>query len=360
MRIIQHMDTKTAVFIERASALHKNKYDYSLVTYKMQYDLVDIICPDHGVFQQIPKNHLLGYGCRKCSGCIADKESFLKKAIQKHGNKFDYSITVYEGANKPIVFNCPSHGVQTVIASNHLRGHGCPECGKKAISQKNLMTLDEFIKKAQELHSTKYDYSQTLYKSARENVTILCRIHGQFKQKAYSHLSGNGCPYCAGVIRSTENFIKKAIEVHGSRYTYEKSEYKNSKNKITITCPDHGDFKCTSSDFLRGSGCRGCMSSHTETMWLNLLNVPVRQHKIVTGDKYIIVDGYCPETNTVYEFHGDFWHGNPDLYAARKINKKNGLTFGELYQKTLLREEQIKELGYNLISVWENDWNKTQ
>jgi len=68
-------------------------------------------------------------------------------------------------------------------------------------------------------------------------------------------------------------------------------------------------------------------------------------------------DGYCKETNTIYEFHGDFWHGNPNLFKSDDINQVNKKTFGELYNKTILREQKIKDLGYNLVVIWECDFN---
>ena len=69
-------------------------------------------------------------------------------------------------------------------------------------------------------------------------------------------------------------------------------------------------------------------------------------------------DGYCEETNTIYEFHGDFWHGNPNKYLSTDINKKLVKTFGELYQNTLNKEQQIRDMGFNLITIWESDWIK--
>ena len=65
------------------------------------------------------------------------------------------------------------------------------------------------------------------------------------------------------------------------------------------------------------------------------------------------VDGYCQTNNTIYEYHGSYWHGNPSLYDSNDINKQLDKTFGELYQKTLERDKKIRELGYNLIVKWE-------
>ena len=87
------------------------------------------------------------------------------------------------------------------------------------------------------------------------------------------------------------------------------------------------------------------------------------QHAI-NGIEYTILktnykaDGYCKETNTIYEFHGDFWHGNPKKYRSDDINKITKCTFGILYEKTMQKEKTIKELGYNLVVMWESDWNK--
>ena len=67
-------------------------------------------------------------------------------------------------------------------------------------------------------------------------------------------------------------------------------------------------------------------------------------------------DGYCEATNTVYEFHGDLWHGNPKKYNPNDTSYF-GIQYGELYERTLQREQEIKTLGYNLIVMWEYDWN---
>ena len=78
---------------------------------------------------------------------------------------------------------------------------------------------------------------------------------------------------------------------------------------------------------------------------------------LIPNTKYK-ADGYCEETNTIYEFHGDFWHGNPKIYNEYEINKITNCSYKELYEKTLIRENKIKELGYNLITIWEQDWKK--
>jgi len=77
---------------------------------------------------------------------------------------------------------------------------------------------------------------------------------------------------------------------------------------------------------------------------------------IKSNKKLFKFDGYCKETNTVYEFMGDFYHGNPKLYNQNDINPVNKKTFGELYSETLKRLELIKNEGYNIITIWESDY----
>ena len=68
------------------------------------------------------------------------------------------------------------------------------------------------------------------------------------------------------------------------------------------------------------------------------------------------VDGYDPRSNTIYEFHGDFWHGNPMFYEPSDLNKISNTTFGELFQKTVARTNFLRSLGYNVVEIWEWQW----
>ena len=78
------------------------------------------------------------------------------------------------------------------------------------------------------------------------------------------------------------------------------------------------------------------------------------------GLETIIVDGYNPQTNTIYEFHGDFWHGNPARYDLNEMNVIVNKTFGQLLEKTQKRSRLIKSYDYNLVSIWESDWKKIE
>lgn len=68
------------------------------------------------------------------------------------------------------------------------------------------------------------------------------------------------------------------------------------------------------------------------------------------------VDGYCESNNTVYQYHGCFWHGCPRCYRPDTINEVNKNSMGDLYNKTRERTEKMRRTGYNVIEMWECDW----
>lgn len=104
----------------------------------------------------------------------------------------------------------------------------------------------------------------------------------------------------------------------------------------------------------------GQSSSTGEIKWLNKIGIPkgkkYRQVALTINDKNYIVDGFNPKTNTIYEYLGDYWHGNPSKYKSNVLNKVTGKTMGELYNQTMDRIKVLKESGYNVIYIWENDY----
>jgi Zn finger protein HypA/HybF involved in hydrogenase expression len=123
---------------------------------------------------------------------------------------------------------------------------------------KRLTTVD-FIEKSTGVHNGKYDYRKSLYINSLTKLTITCPEHGDFKRIPSSHLRGYGCPKCGGKLKSnTLDFIRKALLVYDNKYSYEKVKYVSNKTKVTITCSEHGDFKQTPNHHLRGVGCPKC------------------------------------------------------------------------------------------------------
>jgi len=187
----------TKEFIERGINVHGNEYDYSLVNYKNTKTKIKIICTKHGIFEQIPNNHLSGMGCPICGKLINDNcknkniNHFIKTAIKIHGNRYDYSNVRYNGALNYVEIICPTHGIFSQIASSHLSGRGCSKCVGGVTK-----TLNEFINNAKRIHGNKYDYSLVEYVNSHTKVDIICTKHGIFKQKPTKHLCGQGCFVC--------------------------------------------------------------------------------------------------------------------------------------------------------------------
>lgn len=119
----------------------------------------------------------------------------------------------------------------------------------------NRLTTEEFVNKAQAIHSDKYDYSRTIYKNSRTKLVVTCKGHGDFLTSPISHLQGRGCPIDRGIFATnTENFIRHAKEIHRNKYSYDKTDYKNSNTKVIVTDPVHGDFEILPMNHLQGFG----------------------------------------------------------------------------------------------------------
>ena len=133
------------------------------------------------------------------------------------------------------------------------------------------LTKEVFVSKANIVHDCKYDYSKVQYVNARTKVCIICPKHGEFWQTPHDHLTGRGCPFCkretisSTKLYSKEKFVEKANVVHDWKYDYSKSDYVDSKTKICIICPKHGEFWQRPSNHLEGQGCQLCNSKSTTT-----------------------------------------------------------------------------------------------
>lgn len=262
----------TESFIKKATARHNGKYDYSKVEYKGCNEPVCIICPEHGEFWQRPNAHLNNHGCPQCgvisSTKLQSKEKWVEKARKIHGDKYDYSKVKYEGWDEKVCIICPEHGEFWQKPSEHIRKNkprGCPKCGRIYAQTYNRKTTEQFIKDSINVHGNKYDYSKVEYKNANTKVCIICPDHGEFWQTPNQHQQGSGCPKCAGLRITTEEWVKKAKGIHGNKYDYSKVEYINANTKICVICPEHGEFWQIPNNHLKGVGCYECWKK--ENFW---------------------------------------------------------------------------------------------
>lgn len=282
--------------------------------------------------------------------------------IKVHGDKYDYSKVDYKNAITKVCVVCKIHGPFYITPNSHKNGSGCYRCGREIVENSRRKTNEDFISKCVKIHGDKYDYSNTLYNGNLEYVSIICKKHGEFKQQARKHSQGQNCKKCVNENNMVD-FVEMCINKY-PEYDYSKVDYKGMFIDVTITCKEHGDFKVKPISFYHKSrGCKKCIDytkSKQESKWLDLMLIEKKNRNVYIkcGDKTYCVDGLDLNKKIVYEYYGDFFHGNPEIYNSDDINPLLNEKYGDLYLKTKEKESNIKKSGYQIISIWENDFKK--
>ena len=219
---------KTEVFISRAKEKHGDKYDYSLTKFEHSQKSLIITCHQHGAFKQNPSNHLMGHGCPKCGGVYSGRSTFV---------------------DVDDIATCPKHGQYKI-------SQGCLSC----FSEESDKRVSSFVEEAIAVHGDKYDYSRVFFEKRIDKVSITCPDHGKFKQSVSEHIQGKGCPECGRLSKylGTNTFIERSISVHGDRFDYSLVEYEHSNIPVDIICKSHGIFSQKPSSHMNGQKCPKC------------------------------------------------------------------------------------------------------
>ncbi len=204
------------IFIHQCREIHGDEYNYDLVDYVNQTKKITIVCKQHGQFNQIAGNHLVGVGCPKCANeesskrQIKDQNIFIEEAKKVHGDSYDYKLVNYKGRNKKITIICKEHGEFTQTPGHHLNKQGCKKCGINKRADKKRKDQELLIQQYKEVHGNTYDYSKVVYVNAFKKITIICKEHGDFEQNPNSHRYGIGCPICAntGTPKLTDDEVR--------------------------------------------------------------------------------------------------------------------------------------------------------
>jgi hypothetical protein len=304
-------------FLTRSKEIHGNKYDYSKVTMNGGKNEVNIICSIHGEFLQTPFNHLQGNGCKEC-GIIqsADNrrhtlEKFIELANEKHSKKYDYSKVEYINTETPVIIICKDHGEFIQTPNSHIQGRGCIECGKISSSDKQRLTIEEFITRGKTANGDVYDYTKTKYTSAHSKVIVTCKNHGDFEIDPFNHFKGYGCPTCncAGISKAQQDWLNYIVNTTDHDIIYKGGKHNKEES-------------------FRFDG------------------------------KLYRVDGYCKETKTIYEFLGCWYHGCPTCQDKELVHCWYKKTMQQLYQEFQDRKTTFENNGYKVISIWECEFRK--
>jgi len=279
-------------------------------------------------------------------------EEWIDKANKRHNNFYDYSKSVYTKSTEKIEIICPVHGSFWQLAKNHINLTAtCPACaGVKKL------TTEEWIELAKKVHNDVYDYSEVVYKNAITPVIIKCKQHGRFTQIPRDHRDGHGCNKCSIIARTklgrgipksnTQAFVKASNIKHNNFYDYTLTEYINSREFVSVTCPNHGIFKLRASSHLSGVGCIKCMNKKSKKE-KDLVNfIKSFDVSIIESDRLLIspyeLDVYIPDHNLAIEFCGNYWH--TEQYGKDRHYHKN-------------KYEMCKKQGVQLITIFEDEWD---
>ena len=357
-------------FLEKAKEIFGDLYEYNKpIDIKRTTDKVSILCRKHNKeFIKEVRCHINNKkGCPECgkeesvSKRTMSLETFKEKANKIHNYKYNYDDVIYENYQSKIKIFCDKHGLFEQTVGNHLKGYGCVKCNGLGL------TTEEFIKKCVEAHGNKYDYSRVIFKNKTSKITIGCPMHKWFKQKAYNHMNGANCRKCTGNIKSSnDEFIKKAIKVHGHKYEYSKVVYKNAHAKVIIFCKKHKKyFEKMARQHLMGRGCPFCGESTGETKIRSILEgKKIKYIKEKTFDDCknkasLMFDFYLPEHNSIIEYDG-IQHFKPIGFFGGENGYKSLLVRDNI-KNEYCRENNIhilripyteKNNSFNIISVF--------
>ena len=378
----------TEQFIEEARIIHNNKYDYSLTEYKNTHTKIIIICPIHGQFEQLPMNHIKGVECKLCGIDIR-----TQNCIDKYGVVSPRQLPEIQEKYKQTCLE--RYGVDNVRKSSETKQQIKQVWLKKyGVDNPNKTTLirDKIKQTCLERYGVDHfwksnDATELKKQTNLERYGVEYPLQSpeiQEKQKQ-TNLERYGCH-----PRQTPEVKSKQTQTNVEKYGCKSSQQKHMLEILPLI----NDYDWLFDQYINQNKTAQQISNelgldHTGTTiarYLKKYEIEIKQlvgsYKCISwlesiqeqggihiqhalnGGEFNIpgtrlkADGFCSETNTIYEFHGDYWHGNPELYDSEEINEVNGLTMGELYQQTINREEKIRLMGYNLIVMWEYDYIK--
>ncbi len=309
-------------FLERAREKHGYKYEYPYLPNKINSNEDVEIIYDGVIYKQKVVKHILLGRCPEKNTPSKTSDEFIKEAKKIWKDRYDYSLVDYQGALKKVKI-IHEGVIYEQVAISHLKG----------MAPDALMNQESFIKRAIKKWQNKYDYSMVEYIHCKSKVKIIYNgiIYEQTPDQHLHHAPEN---LKLSIRKTTEQFISEANQVHDNKFSYEKTIYTNAKNKVTITCPVHGDFEQNPLSHIQGIGCATCNESKGEKEIARVLksyNINFDRQKKFSDCKNIFelpFDFYIPSMRTLVEFDGKqhfeplSFFGGTEAFEKLKINDK--------------------------------------
>jgi very-short-patch-repair endonuclease len=227
---------------------------------------------------------------------------FIERAKQIHGNRYGDHLLEYLGKRKKVLIVCSEHGSFWQLPLNHLSGSGCQACVGL-----ERYTRETFVRRARKLYGDRFSYDNIKDGGCLNSVVITCGRHGDFTIRANSFLMGRTrCSFCLREEKQ-RNFIFRAMDKHGPKFTYDKVEYIDNHHPVHIMCQKHGDFWQKPGSHLGGAGCPSCWQERRKRSTDDFI-IAARQ---IHGDRYDYslsrYDVINKKILIVCPKHGQFW-----------------------------------------------------
>jgi hypothetical protein len=333
-------------FIINSQARFGNKFSYEKTVYIDRFSELVVTCDVHDDIILTPEQHRWSkHGCPKCDYEIPrakKKQVVLDKARRIHGDLYDYSRVVFTNTSDKVEIGCSAHGSFWQSLYDHVnKRNRCPHCANAPD------TFAEFVSKARKVHGDRYSYCEDSYQTTASIITISCSKHGEFPQRAASHLSGSKCKKChvEEMRLSAEEFALNAKEIHRDRYDYSRVVYRGNKFKVEIICSKHGSFwQKPNAHVSSKNGCQLCAESHGE----KAVEAVLKKYGINHVREYRIkphlyrFDFYLPEFNIFIEFNG--------LQHYRPVEIFGGMAaYLSTVERDDVKRQLVKAIGGKLI-----------
>ena len=314
-------------------------------------------------------------GCPACAGqAVSDRNNLLilfpevAKEWSDDNTKGPEEYTAKSGAK--VWWKCSKcrHKWKSTIY-NRTNGKGCPVCaGVKITKDNNFAVLRPKLLETWNYTKNKKIDPYSISPNSRKKVWWLCSECSHEWQSTVDNRSrGRNCPSCSNRTVTGSNNLSVTRPDLCKEWDYDKNTISPDEivpghnGRVWWLCDECGNSweAVVNSRAYSGKGCPKCKGgpvSGISQEWLKEHSVNKEYREYYISELNIRVDGYDPKTNTIYEFLGNYWHGNPDMYDSNDTNEVVNKTFGTLYKEWLNRKELILESGYNLIYIWEKNF----
>lgn len=328
-----------------------------LGTYVDTTTKVEIECSveGHGSFFIRPDSFInRGSGCKKCSR--SSQETIIARAVAVHGNKYDYSKTVYSKMINRHTIICPDHGEFVLTMVRHILDRtGCSKC---AAEERRQVAQGLFEARVKALNP---DYKVLgTYVGSAGRIDISCPKHGSFTTTGDRIKAGLLCNECNKEVRLAKQLkesrlsFKTRVEALGTKYTL-MGEFNGGKTPVGMHCPEHGDFTIYPNNLLNGGGCLACSLRDSGQMRSDKVKEGFLDRIKAFGKSYKVIGEYTGHTEEIELECPD--HGRFVLRASHMLRGHGCHKCGGVYRYTHAEfVERVDALGkqYKVLGEYKN------